>query len=393
MTARPLPRTVDILSRLVGFDTTSRNSNLDLIAYAEDVLRACGARTERSYDDTGTKANLWATIGPEDVPGIVLSGHTDTVPVDGQAWTTDPFRLFERDGRLYGRGTCDMKGFVAVALSMAHDIAGARLSQPVHFALSYDEEVGCIGVRGLLAELSRKPVLPLACIVGEPTLMAVATGHKAKRSLRITLRGTAGHSSRAPEFVNAVEHGARIVVRMREIGLRLAADGRGDGKYDIPYSTAHVGTFHGGTALNIVPERCEITCEFRVLPEEDADALVDEITNFIRREVEPEMHAVDPAAGVSVELTAAFPGLSTSPDHPVAIQARHAARRNDHLKVAYGTEAGLFHEMGIPTVVCGPGSIDQAHKPNEFITAEQLAACEVFLARLLVGRESNVPVV
>ncbi len=390
MTARPQPRTVEILSRLVGFDTTSRNSNLELIDYAEAILKECGARTERTYDATASKANLWATIGPADRPGIVLSGHTDTVPVDGQAWSTDPHELVKRDGKFYGRGTCDMKGFVAVALAMAPAIARSRPSRPVHFALSYDEEVGCLGVRGLLAELARKPMLPSACIVGEPTMMQVAIGHKAKRSLKITLHGSSGHSSRAPEYVNAVEHAARIVVRMREIGQRLAAGGLRDELYDLPHTTAHVGTMHGGTALNIVPDRCEITCEFRVLPQEDADALVGEITAYIREAVEPEMKAFAPGAMIDVELLAAFPGLDMAADHPLVARARHAAGRNDHLKVAYGTEAGLFNELGIPTVVCGPGSIAQAHKPDEFVTAEQLAACERFLAELLLDETGTL---
>ena len=384
-------RIVSILSTLVAFDTTSRNSNLELIDYADAILVSCGARTERTYDETGGKANLWATIGPEDEAGIVLSGHTDTVPVDGQAWSTDPFQLVERDGLFYGRGACDMKGFVAVALSAAHELAGKDLARPVHFAFSYDEEVGCIGVRGLLAELARKPRLPLACIVGEPTMMEVAIGHKAKRSLKITVEGTSGHSSRAPEFVNAVEHAARIVVKMREIGGRLASGAGRDELYDIAHTTAHVGTMHGGTALNIVPDRCEIACEFRVLPQEDADALVDEITAFIRQEIEPEMKAVAPKAGVGIEMTAAFPGLDMAADHPLVGQVKRAAGRNGHQKVAYGTEAGLFHELGIPTIVCGPGSIAQAHKPDEFIAADQLAACEDFLAELLFGGADNVP--
>ncbi|MCG6115287.1 MAG: acetylornithine deacetylase [Mesorhizobium sp.] len=383
MSARPHPSAVEILSRLVAFDTTSRHSNLPLIDYAESLLVACGAITERTYDATGSKANLWATIGPPDVAGIALSGHTDTVPVDGQDWASNPFELVERDGRLYGRGACDMKGFLAVALSLAPSIAAARPVRPVHFALSYDEEVGCIGVRGLVAELVHKPVLPLGCIVGEPTLMEVAIGHKAKRSLKITVRGTVGHSSRAPEFVNAVEHAARIVVKMREMGKTLAATGARDALYDIAHTTAHVGTMHGGTALNIVPDRCEITCEFRVLPNEDADALVSEITDFIRQEVEPEMRALAPEAGVDIEMTAAFPGLDMAGGSQLALAARRAARRNDHIKVAYGTEAGLFQEAGIPTIVCGPGSIAQAHKPDEFVALEQLAACERFLVALL----------
>lgn len=384
MSSRPMPETLEMLARLMAFDTTSRNSNLPLIDFAEAYLREAGARTERIVDESGTKANLWVSIGPEDVPGIVLSGHTDTVPVDGQDWTSDPFILTERDGLFYGRGSCDMKGFVAVALAMVPRMVEAGLKRPIHLALSYDEEVGCLGVRRMLEALAHRPLKPAGCIVGEPTLMAIAIGHKTKRSLRAVVRGTAGHSSRAPEFVNAVEHGARIVVKMREIAQRLEREGGRDDLYDIAHSTAHVGMSHGGIALNIVPDRCEIVFEFRVLPEEDADALVAEITEFVRVEVEPEMQARDAGTGVRIELTAAFPGLSTDADHAMTTLAKRLAGRNDHIKVAYGTEAGLFDEMGgIPTIICGPGSIGQAHKPDEFVSGEQLAACEAFIARLI----------
>ncbi len=380
----PSPLTLEVLERLVGFDTTSRNSNLALIDYAEAFLRGAGAATERVYDDTGAKANLWATFGPEDRPGVILSGHTDVVPVDGQDWATDPFRLTEAGGRYFGRGACDMKGFLAICMGLAPEMAAAPLARPIHLALSYDEEVGCIGVRGLIARLAQRPALPAACIVGEPTGMEVAIGHKAKRSLRATLRGLGGHSSRAPDFVNAVEHGARIVVKIREIGLRLAAQGRRDGLYDVPHTTAHVGTFHGGTALNIVPDLATLDFEFRALPEEDVDALVAEVEAFVRGTVDPEMRSACPDAGVDLDLISGFPGLATAPEAEVVTLAKRLAGRNDHIKVAYGTEAGLFAETGgIPTAICGPGSIAQAHRPDEFVEASQLDACERFVRGLI----------
>lgn len=379
----PSPETLAALKALIAFDTTSRHSNLPLIDWAEGWLRQHGGRCERIYDETGTKANLWATFGPADQAGWVLSGHTDTVPVDGQDWTSDPFALTLRDGRYYGRGTCDMKGFLACCLGLAPAIAAAPLSRPLHMALSYDEEVGCLGVRGLLEELARRTPRPLGCIVGEPTQMEVCIGHKTKRSLRATFTGTAGHSSRAPEFVNAVEYGARLVVKMQQIGRRLAT-GHTDAMYDTPHSTAHVGTAHGGTALNIVPDQFSMDFEFRTIAEDDPDALVAEIRAFIDETLLPEMRATDPAAAISLELRAAFPGLDTRPEEEVAVAARRFAQRNDVIKVAYGTEGGLFQQMaGIPTIVCGPGSIGEAHKPDEFIEAAQLEACERFLHRLL----------
>lgn len=319
-------------------------------------------------------------IRPADVPGWVLSGHTDTVPVDGQDWSVDPFRLTERDGLFYGRGTCDMKGFIACCLGLAPVLGQTPLARPVHLALSYDEEVGCLGVRELLQMVMAEPVQPMACIVGEPTLMQVCIGHKTKRSLRATFTGTAGHSSRAPQFVNAVEYGARLIAHMQSIGVRLATKGLRDPLYDTPHSTAHVGTAHGGTALNIVPARFVTDFEFRVLTQEDADALVEEVRSFINDELLPEMQRTDPAAAVDLELTSFYPGLDTAVDAPVAVTARRLANRNDSIKVAFGTEGGLFHEMAnIPTVVCGPGSIGQAHQADEFIAAAQLDACERFL--------------
>ncbi|HEY8382814.1 MAG TPA: acetylornithine deacetylase [Microvirga sp.] len=376
--------TTEILSRLVAFDTTSRHSNLPLIEWVEAYLEPLGFALERIPDATGQKANLWATIGPADRPGYVLSGHTDVVPVDGQAWTSDPFRLRQEDGRLYGRGACDMKGFLAVCLAKAEAMAAAPLERPIHLAFSYDEEVGCVGVRSLVDQLARQPVRPEACFVGEPTGMGVVVGHKGKRSVRATVRGLACHSSLAPHGVNAVEAGARLVAEISRVAAELAGSGGRDELYDVPHSTGHVGILHGGTALNIVPDECEILFEFRVIGGEDPDLLVQRIEAFARDVIEPGMKAVSPEAGFTFDVYAGFPGLDTRPDAAVVTLAKALAGRNDHAKVAYGTEAGLFHEVaGIPTVIIGPGSIEQAHKADEWIAVDELEKCAAFIDRLI----------
>jgi len=373
----------DILAKLVAFDTTSRNSNLPLIDWVEDYLAGYGVQSRRVFDASGQKANLWATIGPADIPGIILSGHTDTVPVDGQDWSSDPFTLEEREGKLYGRGSCDMKGFSACALAAVPDLVDRPLKRPVHIALSYDEEVGCVGVIGLLEALQDEPVLPAYCIVGEPTSMTVMTGHKTKRSMRVTVRGRGCHSSLAPQGVNAVNYAARMILRMEKIAKRLADEGGQDAAYDVPHSTAHTGMVQGGTALNIVPDDCMFVCEFRVLPFEDADALVAELCDYAAHELEPEMKRIAPEAGVEIEVYAQFPGLDTDPDAEIVSLARRFAGRNDQGKVAFGTEGGRFYEMlGVPTVICGPGSIVHAHKPDEYVEVAQLDACDTFISRL-----------
>lgn len=380
---RPRPETVDILRKLVSFDTTSRNSNLALIDWVEDYLTGFGARSERVPNEAGDKASLWASFGPEDVPGWVLSGHTDVVPVDGQDWTSDPYQLRESGERLYGRGACDMKGFLACCLALVPDIAKAPLTVPIHLAFSYDEEIGCIGVRPMLHQMAERRPVPLGCIVGEPTMMNIAIGHKSKRSFKVRFTGTPGHSSRAPDFVNAVEFGANLVVKVQEIGRRFAK-GASDPLYDTPHSTAHVGIAHGGEALNIVPESFVTEFEFRTITEDDPDALEAEMREFAFDTLLPQMRAIDPAADISFEIAADTPGVDTAPDAPVTLAAQRFAQKNDVIKVAFGTEAGLFQQiMGVPTVVCGPGSIGVAHKPDEYITLDQLAACEDFLHRLL----------
>lgn len=375
--------TIEHLRRLVGFDTTSRNSNLALIDHVEAYLDGLGVACERTFDESGEKANLFATIGPEDVSGYVLSGHTDVVPVDGQDWSSDPFELRAEDGRLYARGACDMKGFLAVCLALVPEMQAAGLKVPLHLAFSYDEEVGCVGVRGLIAELVKRPVRPVGCVVGEPTDMQVVIGHKAKRALKITVTGTSGHSSRAPDCVNAVEYAAKIVTATSAVAARLASEGPRDALYDVPHSTAHVGVFSGGSTVNIVPDKAVVDLEFRTVAEDDIEAVHEEIVSAARA-VEAEISARDSRAGVVIEQVSEIPGLATEPEAEIVTLAKRFAGRNDHAKVAYGTEAGLFVEMaGIPTVVIGPGSIEQAHKPDEFVTLDQLGRCEDFLRKLI----------
>ncbi len=379
----PDPTSLDLIRTLVGFDTTSRDSNLALIDFVRDYLGNLGVESLLVHDETGRKANLYATLGPQDRPGIMLSGHTDVVPVDGQSWSSDPFSVEERDGRLYGRGTSDMKSFIAVVLAWAPRFLERGLATPIHIALSYDEEVGCIGVRRLIEQLQRMTVRPMMCIVGEPTGMQVVIGHKGKKSYRVRVRGLEAHSSLAPEGVNAVEYAARAIVKLNAMARRLAEAGPRDALYDVEHTTVHTGTVTGGTALNIVPKDCVFEFEFRHLAEDDPDALFAEIESHIREELEPEMQAVDPTTGFSIEELSEIPGLEIDPGEEVVTLAKSFAGRNDHAKVAFGTEAGLFQQRAeIPTVVCGPGSVEQAHKPNEFITLEQIAKCESFMSRL-----------
>jgi acetylornithine deacetylase len=379
----PVQDTVAILASLVGFDTTSRNSNLPLIAWIETYLDRFGVPSIRIPDAAGQKANLWATVGPADVPGYVLSGHTDVVPTDGQAWSSDPFCLTERDGRLYGRGATDMKGFDACCLAALPAMLAQPLDKPIHLAFSYDEEVGCVGVRDLIATLARNNVRPLGCIVGEPTEMKPVIGHKAKRSFDVTVHGRTCHSSLAPQGVNAVEYAARLIARIRAVNDRLARHGGRDPLYDVPHSTAHTGVVQGGTALNIVPDTCTFQFEFRTIAADDVDALTNEVTGYARDELEPEMHAVAPETGIAFAVKSGFPGLETPADDAIVALAKALSEDTRHEKVAYGTEAGLFAAAGIPSVVIGPGSIDQAHKADEFIARAELERCGAFLGRLI----------
>ena len=378
------PSSIDWIRTLIGFDTTSRDSNLDLINHVKEYLAGLGVASSLTFDDDKKKANLYATLGPTDRPGILLSGHTDVVPVDGQDWHSDPFSIVEQDGRLYGRGTCDMKSFIAICLAYAPRFLERGLETPIHFAFSYDEEVGCIGVRRLIDMVNAAHVKPQMCIVGEPTDMQVTIGHKGKHSYRAHVRGLEAHSSLAPTAVNAIEYAAEAIAFMKGIARRIADQGPFDELYDVPHTTVHTGVINGGTALNIVPKDCSFDFEFRYLPEHGYDTYFSEIETYIRETLEPEMKAIDPSAGFTIEEISSIPGLSTDAGEEVVTLAKSLAGRNDHGKVAFGTEAGLFQQTaGIPTVVCGPGSVDQAHKPNEFVSLDQVKKCEQFIEKLM----------
>ncbi|MGD1876853.1 MAG: acetylornithine deacetylase [Kiloniellaceae bacterium] len=376
------PETRAMIERLIAFDTTSRNSNLELIHYVRDYLADLGVTAQLVHDSEGRKANLYATLGPTDRPGIALSGHTDVVPIDNQDWTRDPWAVSEHDGRLYGRGTCDMKSFIAIALAHAPRFLAGELQTPLHLCFSYDEEVGCKGVPSLLAFLADQPIRPAMCVVGEPTDMKVIVGHKGKKSMCCHVRGKEAHSSLAPQGVNAVNAAARVVGYLADMAARKAAQGPFDDDFDVPFTTVHTGTIEGGTQLNIVPGHCRFEFEFRYLPQDDPEALLAEVKAYAERELVPAMQAVDPATGFTWEEIAGFPGLNLAPGAEVIELAKALSGGNATGKVAFGTEAGLFDHNGIPTVVCGPGSIAQAHKPDEFVALEQLALCERFMDRL-----------
>jgi acetylornithine deacetylase len=374
--------TLDMVRRLIGFDTTSRNSNLELIHFVQAYLSQHGIESILVPDESGKKANLYATLGPKDRPGIALSGHTDVVPVDGQEWTTDPWNVVETDGRLFGRGTCDMKGFIGTALAMVPTFLERGLKTPIHLILSYDEEVGCVGVRRLIHMLKDMPVKPRAVIIGEPTRMKVVIAHKGKLSVRCHVRGFEAHSSLAPSAVNAIEYAAELILFLRKMGERFATEGPFDSEYDVPHTTVHTGIVRGGTALNIVPKDCSFDFEFRYLPHLDPQALFGEVRDFAEKVVAPQMRKKVADTGFRWDDISAFPGLDMREDAEIVALAKALSGANSTTKIAFGTEAGLFQKADLPAIVCGPGSIEQAHKPNEFVALEQLALCEQFMRRL-----------
>ena len=377
------PRSLDLIKKLIAFDTTSRESNLELITFIQEYLSGHGVESMLVHSEDGTKANLYATLGEKEKSGVMLSGHTDVVPVDGQAWDTDPFEVTEKDGNLYGRGTADMKSFIAVALAFVPEFLKRGLKTPVHLAFSYDEEVGCIGVRRLIDKLKDMPVKPAMCIVGEPTSMQVVTGHKGKRSFIANVGGLEAHSALAPHGVNAVEYAAELITYLKNMARRFEAEGPYDELYEVTHSTVHTGVVAGGVQLNIVPKSCRVEFEFRYLAIDDPDALEAEIRDYAAATLEPMMKAVSAEAGIDIECVNDMPGLEMDPGEDVVAFVKALAGRNDHAKVAFGTEAGLFHtSAGIPTVVCGPGDIAVAHKPNEYISLKQIAKAEDFMRHL-----------
>jgi acetylornithine deacetylase len=381
----PCLRSLELIRALVGFDTTSRGSNIALIYWVKDYLAGYGIDSQLTTNDDGRKANLFATLPARDgnaaTGGVVLSGHTDVVPVDGQPWETDPFTATLRGDKLYGRGVADMKSFSAIGLAFVPEFIRRGLSRPLHFALSYDEEVGCIGVRRLIADISRRGIRPSGCIVGEPTGMRLVIANKGKRSFRCRVRGHEAHSALTPRGVNAVQIACEIVTFLNQIARRFRDRGGFDAAYDVPYTTVHTGVIHGGTALNIVPRDCTFDFEFRHLPFDDPDALFADVKRFAATLI-PEMHAVDPETYIEFESLSSMPGFDTHGGSEIAELGRACTGENDYAKVSFGTEAALFHNANIATIICGPGHIEQAHQPNEWISLEQLAACEDFMRRL-----------
>jgi acetylornithine deacetylase len=370
-----------ILAKLISFDTTSRNSNIPLIAWIEDYLDQFSIPHLRVDYETGSKTNLFATIGPDVAGGIVLSGHTDVVPVDGQDWTSDPFTMIERDKHLFGRGTADMKGFIAVALALVPEFLKLKLRLPIHLAFSCDEEVGCKGVRPLVDYLKHSDKKPSAAIIGEPTSMQVVNGHKSAVRFSTEVTGHESHSALTDQGVNAIMVAGEIIHEINNIREDLIAQGDPTGRFNPPYSTIHIGVISGGTANNIVPKTCSFNWETRLLPGSDQN-YVSARVNAVARKLEPAMKAVSPNTGIAIAEANTVPGLAAEKDSPAEQLALHCSHTNSTHTVSYGTEAGLFQQAGIPAVVCGPGSIEQAHKPDEFIAVSELRKCEVFLRRL-----------
>jgi len=373
----------EILGRLLAFDTVSSNPNMALMTYVKGLLEGAGLRVTLVPDAGGGKANLFASTGPEGVGGVMLSGHTDVVPVEGQVWTKPPFVLTEEDGRIYGRGAADMKGFVACAIAAMLSAARQPLKVPLHLALSYDEEIGCMGVRSLIDLLEKAPVRPRFCIVGEPTGMQVATGHKGKVALRATCFGREGHSALAPMALNALHLAADFLGAVRHLQAEVAATGLNDDDYDVPYTTLHVGKMSGGIQVNIVPNHATLDFEIRALAGEDVAGLIARLETEAEAITAP-LRTAFPEAAIRIDRLWDYPGLGTPPDAEVVRFVKGLTGANGTMKVAFGTEGGLFDQrLGVPTVICGPGSMAQGHKPDEYVTMEQIDRCQAMLAALV----------
>ena len=381
----------EILERLVAFPTVSRDSNLDLIGFAQEFLESIGGRCRLVHNETGTKSNLFAEIGPPDRPGFMLSGHSDVVPVDGQNWASDPFQLTARGSRLFGRGTADMKGFLACALYAASNASRRDLRTPLWIAISYDEEIGCIGVRRLIDVMASGGLRPVGCIVGEPTSMAVATGHKGKSALLATCTGKAAHTAYAPKAVNALHLACDFVGLLRALQHRLMAEGAQDTDYEIPFTTVHAARITGGIAANIVPEEAVVEFEIRNIAADDPSNLIDAL-NKGAEQIASEFRPQAKEASIAIRTANSYPGLSTDPGSRIVAFVKSLTGSNSTPKVAFGTEAGLFAErIGTPSVICGPGSMEQGHKADEFVSRQQLERCDRMLDRLIARLEEGIP--
>lgn len=377
-----IDRTLEILGRLVAFPTVSSHPNLDLIDFAADLLDQAGASIERTADPSGLKANLFATIGPDMDGGVVLSGHTDVVPVEGQEWSRHPFSVTVTGGRVYGRGTADMKGFIACLLAMAPDLAKADLSRPVHFALTYDEEEGCHGAQVMLEHLAATGRKPALAIVGEPTRHEIVVANKGCFEFTTEIHGIERHASMSAAGAGAIHAAARFVTMLDELADRMGARAPHNSMFDPPGTTINVGTIRGGVARNITAGSAVFDWELRPVTASDRDYVLEAVEGFVTGELLPAMHKEFPQASVVTTTVGAVDGFHPEPDGPAVRLARKITGRNDLRAVAFGTEAGLYQAAGIPPVVCGPGDIEQAHKPDEYIEVAQLEECLAILTRL-----------
>ena len=380
--APPRVTTAEMLARLVAFDTTSRNSNLALIDHIRQYLDAHGVPYHLSGDETGQKANIHAVIGPQASGGLALSGHVDTVPVDGQTWSADPFTLRLDRGRLYARGACDMKGFVAACLAAVPDFQTKPLVRPLHLFISYDEEVSCQGAERLIAEFRRSGLQPALCLIGEPSSMKPILAHKGKFNVRVVVRGLPGHSSEPAKGVNAIQYAAEAIAWITAESHRLADEGPFEEGFDPAHTTIHVGTVQGGTALNIIPEHAEFSMEWRNIPGDEPARHLERMQAYIAANIEPAMHKLSRATGFSYEVGERMPSMMLSPDHELTAIVKQLTGSNRAGKVSYGTEGGYYQNAGVPTIICGPGDIAQAHQPDEWVTQSQLDTCDNFIRRL-----------
>lgn len=380
--ARETYTTREMIEKLIAFDTTSALSNLALIEFVEDYLESYDIPTRRTMNAEGTKANLFATIGPEIEGGIVLSGHTDVVPVAGQKWDSDPFSVVEQDGKLFGRGTSDMKSFSAAALALVPEFLDRPLKKPVHLALSYDEEVGCLGVRSLIADVAENLPRPAMVIIGEPTSMRIVNGHKGISVYETRITGQAAHSSQPHRGGNAIIAAAMLIDFIRQMAEEKRANADSDSGYEPPYTTFNVGVIEGGTAQNIIAQNCNFQWEHRTLPGDDPAAILARYESYVTETVLPKLREFAPEAEITTALRSSVPALTPEEDGAAEQLVRLLTGLNASEVVSFATEGGLFQEIGISTVMCGPGSIDQAHQPNEFIELSQVAACESFLKKL-----------
>lgn len=378
-------QTMEILEALVSFDTTSRNSNLPLIDWIRHYLDGHDVAYRLTHDETGRKANLHAIIGPQVEGGLALSGHVDTVPVEDQQWSTDPFKLHADAGRLYARGAVDMKGFVASCLAAVPDLKAAPLLRPVHLLISYDEEVNCAGAQALVRDMQAGRLKPALCVVGEPSSMKPIIAHKGRLSVRVTVRGRPGHSSRPSQGVNAIHAASEAIAWIAAEARRLSIEGRRETGFEPPHSTIHTGLIEGGSILNIIPERCVFEMEWRTIPGDDAQAELDRLRAHVAEATESWMKQIDPRAGFTFESLHALPPLAIDALDPLVGLVKQASGANQHGRVSYGTEAGIFQNAGIASIVCGPGDIAQAHQPDEWIARDQLDACDAFIRRLSVS--------